>query len=109
MGTEKKIIRGEIDTSYETRQKYSRDASIFEVAPAAVCYPKDVDDLRTLVNYATEQNLAGHDISLTARNGGTDMSGGPLTESIVVDMSRHFNHIGAVDINAQTINVQSGV
>jgi FAD/FMN-containing dehydrogenase len=50
----------------------------------------------------------GQYVSLTARNGGTCMSGGPLTQSIVVDMS-HFNHIGEIDTKHRSVRVQGGV
>jgi len=36
-------------------------------------------------------------MSLTARAAGTDMSGGPLTDSIVVDFTKYFNKIHHVD------------
>jgi hypothetical protein len=103
------LISGELDSSPTTRQKYSHDASIFEVAPSAVIYPKNVSDLKALVHYLTTQKKQGKSVSLTARNGGTCMSGGPLTESYVLDMSRHFNHIGSVNTHAKTVWVQGGV
>jgi len=103
-----KIIRGEVDTRPDTLAHYSRDASIFEVQPAAVCYPKDIADLQQLVRYATEQRRMGANVTLTARNAGTCMSGGSLTESIVVDMSRHFNGLADVNVSARSLTVQSG-
>lgn len=105
----KHIIRGEVDTSSAVRRTYSHDASIFEVTPTAVIYPKDVRDLRKLVRYVSHRRQEGADVSLTARNGGTCMSGGPLTESYVVDMSRYFDHIGAVDLHGRDVWVQGGV
>jgi FAD/FMN-containing dehydrogenase len=35
-------------------------------------------------------------MTLTARSAGTDMTGGPLTQSIVVDFLKYFNKIGVV-------------
>lgn len=103
------IIKGEVSTSSAVRKTYSRDASIFEVTPSAVIYPKDVRDLSALVHYVSERNREGIDVSITARNGGTCMSGGSLTESYIVDMSRHFDHIGAVDVRGRDVWVQGGV
>ncbi len=83
------LVSGDVDTSREALVKASHDASIFEIKPAAVIFPKDVGDLKKLVKYANE-----HDgITLTARSAGTDMSGGPLSESLVLDFTRNFNHI----------------
>lgn len=87
----------------------SHDASIFEVKPELVVSPKDVKDLQVLVHYATRMHQAGQYVSLTARNGGTCMSGGSLTQSIVVDMSSHMNHIGSVSIANRSVSVQGGV
>ena len=95
MNTEeiKTKIKGEIDTSEETLVKYSRDASIFEVRPEVVVFPKDTDDLKALVKWVASQKQNNPELSLTARSAGTDMSGGPLNESIIVDFNKHFNKI----------------
>ncbi len=83
------LLSGEVDISNEALTAASHDASLFEVRPQAVVHPKDAEDLKKLVAFA-----GGHPgVSLTARSAGTDMSGGPLTESIVVDFLKHFDHI----------------
>ncbi len=102
------LLRGEIETNEEVLQKYSHDASIFEVRPEGVVFPRDVEDLKTLVRYATRKTLDGAKISLTPRTGGTCMSGGPLTESWVVDMSRHFNAVEEANKETMTIRVGGG-
>lgn len=84
-------FKGEIESDAATRAKYSRDASLFKVVPQAVVFPRDVEDIRALVRFANANAHLG--ISLTARAAGTDMSGGPLTESIVVDFMRYMNAI----------------
>ncbi len=81
------IVKGEVDNSVDTREKYSRDASLFRVVPEVVVRPKDVDDIKSLVRYAS----AHEGVTLTPRAAGTDMSGGPLTSSVVVDMMAHMN------------------
>lgn len=86
------LIKGEVETSSSALDIASHDASIFEVRPEAVVYPKDVDDLKKLVAYANSHE----GVNLTARSAGTDMSGGPLSESIVVGFTRYFNRIKKV-------------
>lgn len=88
------IFKGDIDTSSAALEKYSEDTSIFKITPRAVVFPKDVTDLQTLIHFA---NRHKGEISLTARSAGTDMSGGPLTSSIVVDFLRYFNKVKYVD------------
>lgn len=87
-------FEGDIDETEKTRETYSEDTSIFKIVPRVVVYPKHTKDLGTLVRFANEQK---GQISLTARSAGTDMSGGPLTDSVVVDFLRYFNVIQSVD------------
>lgn len=87
-------LHGDVDTTPETLEKYSEDTSIFHIKPTAVVSPKNVDDLKKLLALANESDGK---ISLTARAAGTDMSGGPLTSSIVVDFLKYFNQIKFVD------------
>lgn len=86
-------IKGEVVCDDATRARYSRDASLFEITPEAIVYPKDAADVKALVRYAAERARKGEPISLTARGGGTDMTGGPLTESVVVDLTRYLNRV----------------
>ncbi len=85
-----RTFRGDVDVSEATLERYSRDTSLFYLRPAAAVYPRDAADLGRLVKYANRHQ--GH-VSLTARAAGTDMSGGPLTTSIVVDFLRYFNRV----------------
>jgi len=89
-----KLIKGDVDDSPETREKYSRDASLFVVKPQVVVYPKDAQDVEKLVQFVVAEAKQGHHaINLTPRAGGTDMSGGPLGNSIVIDVTRYLNKL----------------
>ena len=89
----KNIIQGEVSDSSVDLEKYSRDASIFEVKPQLVVYPKDAEDLKKLVSWAATEKSSHQNLSLTARSAGTDMSGGPLNDSIIIDFTRHFSRV----------------
>lgn len=95
---------GDIDVSDSTLTTYSEDTSIFHIRPQMVVFPKNVADLSTLIHYVHQHR--GH-MSLTARSAGTDMSGGPLSNSIVVDFVRYFNSILTTD--EHTATTQPGV
>lgn len=87
------LIKSSFDAADDaaTLRRYSRDASIFEVRPQIVVYPKnarDVQDIVRLVNEHPEVKL-----SLTARSAGTDMSGGAIGESIILDFTRHMQGV----------------
>lgn len=97
------VLKGEVQDDSTTLTTYSKDASIYEIQPQAVVFPKDVQDLQALVTFANDH----HGVSLTPRSAGTDMSGGAINDSIIVDMTRHFNQI--ITVNAQTAVTQPGV
>src|SRR3989344_440753 len=99
-----------LDSDPKILEAYSRDASIFKVMPKYVAYPKNSSDIKKLVEYAKE-----HGESLTVRAAGTDMTGGPLNESIIVDVTKHMNGIGEIQarpsnslLGLSCINVQPG-
>ena len=81
----KKQIIGDVDLQQDILDSHSHDASIFEVRPSVVVKPKDTEDLKKLVKFVSENKTNNPELSITARAGGTDMSGGPLNDSIVVD------------------------
>lgn len=101
------LLGDELDASPETLDKYSHDASLFELRPQVVAFPRDSAEISQLVKYVTTNKAAQPQLSLTARSGGTDMSGGAVNESIIIDMTRHFNQIGT--ISPQRAQVQPGV
>lgn len=81
-------VRGEVLEDAAAREAHSTDASIFKVVPAAVFVPEDADDVADAVRAVHEARAKGQDVSLTARAGGTCMSGGSLTESVQVDFRK---------------------
>ena len=90
------VIKGDVQDDAETLKKFSRDTSIFERKPTLVVSPKDADDVSALVRFASEAKKRGEHISLTARAAGTDMSGGPLTDSVVVSFTKYMNAMGEI-------------
>lgn len=88
-------IQGAVSVKKPVLEKYANDASIFEIMPSMVITPEHVDDLKTIVNFVRENKDSVRSLSLTARAGGTGMSGESLSESVVLDMAK-FNHIKEV-------------
>jgi FAD/FMN-containing dehydrogenase len=100
-------FKGEVDTSEETRQFYSHDASLFELLPAAVVFPLDVADLEILIMAVNACRSQIPNLSLTARSAGTDMGGGAVSESVIVEFTKHFNEIE--EVNSSSARTQPGV
>ena len=92
----KKIFKGEILSDSTTLDRFSRDASLLEIRPQVVVFPKDARDIKNLVQFTAHRKKQDENISLTPRLAGTDMSGATLSESIVVEMTKYFNHIKTI-------------
>ena len=95
-----KIIKGEVFDDQETLTAYSRDASIFKILPQIVVYPKDIEDLKSLVNYVNQRK---NDLSITIRSAGTDMTGGAIGENIIVDVGKYLNRLIKVSIDSTVV------
>ena len=92
-----KIVKGEVMDEEEILKKYSRDYSIFEVKPAVVIFPKDEQYVKKIVLFVNKH--PERKLSITARSGGTDMSSGPLEESIIRDVSKNMKKLNKIGKN----------
>ncbi len=100
-------FRGEIADDLATRQLYSHDASLFEIIPSLVVAPLDSKDIQTIVSLVSKEKPTSPKLSVTARSAGTDMAGGAINESIIIDFNKHLTTIG--EVTATTANTQPGV
>ncbi len=95
-----KFFKGEVADDDATLFTYSHDASLLEVTPKVVVYPFDSDDVKALIKWVNENKdkyldpaIGGASLSITPRCAGTDMSGGAIGESIIMDFTRHMNKL----------------
>src|SRR3990167_5600795 len=104
----RKVVRGEVEDTPAALEKSSRDAGLFRVVPEVVVRPADAEDICKVVAFVNEKKRTPKtNISITARSGGTDMSGGPLSDSIVVDMTAHLNKL--LELGAEEALVEPGM
>ncbi|MBI2610985.1 FAD-binding oxidoreductase [Candidatus Kaiserbacteria bacterium] len=87
------LIKGDVTDDAATLEKYSHDTSIFERKPSLVVFPKDAEDVSGVVKYVREARARGEHISIAPRSAGTDMTGGPLTDSISLVFTKYMNHM----------------
>ncbi len=92
----KKLVKGDVRADQKTLEFYSHDTSLFEIKPQVVVFPKDKEDLSKLVNYVSQRKASQPALSLTARSGGSDMSGGAINDSIILVFERYFKRIGRI-------------
>ena len=104
--TLKSSFKGDIDYSEKTLFTYSRDASLFEIKPKVVLFPKDTVDVQAVVKFVNENRKNDPTLSITARSAGTDMSGGAINASIILDFTRYMNEI--IEITSEYGIVQPG-
>jgi FAD/FMN-containing dehydrogenase len=88
-----KFFKGDAKDNEETLVKYSHDASLLEVVPKLVLFPRDSEDVKNFVKWVSENKEKYPEISITARCAGTDMSGGAIGESIILDFTRYVNKL----------------
>jgi len=81
-------IKGEVLDDAKTRSLF-----VFTKTPSLVVYPKNADDVSALVRTVLGARKDGINASVTARSAGTDMSGGPLTDSIVAVFTKYMNKV----------------
>jgi FAD/FMN-containing dehydrogenase/Fe-S oxidoreductase len=87
-----------------TRQLYATDASIYQIEPLAVAFPKDARQAGSVIRAAAE---AG--VSVIPRGAGTGLSGGAIGDGLVIDFARHNRQISAFEEECRTVRVGAGV
>jgi FAD/FMN-containing dehydrogenase/Fe-S oxidoreductase len=87
-----------------TRQLYATDASIYQVEPLAVAFPRSTKQACAIIQAASQ---AG--IPIIPRGAGTGLAGGALGEGLIVDFSRYNKQISDIDLQSRTVRVGAGV
>jgi FAD/FMN-containing dehydrogenase len=100
-------FKGELDTTTETLEFYSHDASLFELTPEVVAFPKDSEDVQRIVKFVNKHRPEHPKLNITPRSRGTDMSGGAIGQSIVMDVSKHMKKL--IKVTSREATVQPGM
>jgi FAD/FMN-containing dehydrogenase/Fe-S oxidoreductase len=95
---------GEVRFDDTARHLYATDASHYQVRPLGVVLPKTAADLTATVQIAADLN-----VPITARGGGTSLSGQSIGPGIVIDCSKYLDAIGEVDVTNRRVRAQPGV
>ncbi|MCB5411270.1 FAD-binding and (Fe-S)-binding domain-containing protein [Pseudogemmobacter faecipullorum] len=98
-----KAMEGESRFDSFSRARYATDASIYQITPRAVAFPKHEADIAAALQVA-----AAHDVPVIARGGGTSQNGQPIGTGLVLDMSRHFGGVTDYDPAARRVRVRPG-
>ncbi|MEA3349441.1 MAG: FAD-linked oxidase C-terminal domain-containing protein [Chloroflexota bacterium] len=85
----------DVRTDPATRTIYSTDASIYQIEPLGVAFPRTLDQLSALVELAGDCN-----IPIIARGAGSGLAGQAVGAGLIVDCSRYLNRILALRADA---------
>src|SRR5699024_10087860 len=97
-------LSGELYWSKTMRLIYATDASAYRELPLAVAYPKDVSDLKLLLDFGVR-----HHVGIIPRAAGTSLAGQVVGNGIVVDISKHINKILELNLEEGWVKVEPGV
>jgi FAD/FMN-containing dehydrogenase/Fe-S oxidoreductase len=95
---------GELRLDAATRKLYSTDASIYQIEPLGVAFPRHEDDLVTIVGLAAQ-----YGIPILPRGSGTSLAGQTVGAAIIIDCSRYLNKLLSIDAEQMTASVQPGL
>src|SRR2546423_1671002 len=87
-----------------TRQLYATDASLYQLEPAAVAFPRSAQQASSIIAGAADAN-----VPVTPRGAGSGLSGGAIGDGLIVDFSRYNRQISALDLEARTVRTGAGV
>src|SRR5436309_6326450 len=103
---ERKIRQTSCDARFDnlTRQLYATDASIYQIKPLAVAFPRSAQQASEVIRAAAD---AG--VSITPRGAGTSLVGNAIGEGLIVDFSRHNRQITGLELEKRSVDVGAGV
>ena len=100
----RKETQGEVLFDSASRGRYATDASIYQIMPIGVFVPKTTQDIAIAIAIARELKAP-----LLPRGGGTSQCGQTTGAALVIDTSKHLRAMGALDLEARTVEVEPGI
>jgi FAD/FMN-containing dehydrogenase/Fe-S oxidoreductase len=87
-----------------TRLLYSTDASIYQMMPMGVAFPRDADDVSAALEIA-----ARHSVPVLPRGSGSSLDGQAVGHALVLDFTRHMDRILEIDPEGRRVRTQPGI
>src|SRR6185503_17945903 len=104
--TQKALATADCEIAFDnlTRQLYATDASIYQIEPIGVAFPRDAQQASSVIQAAAEAGIA-----IIPRGAGTGLAGGAIGDGLIVDFARHNRQISELNLETRTIRVGAGV
>lgn len=87
-------VKGEIRTDHVSRVLYSTDASIYQVEPLGVFFPRDFDEIAAVLHCADE-----FEVPIIPRGAGSGLAGQAIGAGLIIDCSRYLDQL--IEINPE--------
>lgn len=87
-----------------SRRIYATDASIYQMEPVCVVFPRDAEDVQHVLRVA-----ARHTVPVLPRGGGTSLAGQGVNHAIVLDFTPHMGALLELNSEEGWARVQPGV
>src|ERR1051326_4266090 len=100
----RKQIAGEVRFDAGSRALYATDASNYRQMPLGVVLPRTTEDVVTTIAICHE-----HEVPVLPRGGGTSLAGQCCNVAVVIDCSKYFNAIVALDPERRRARGQPGL
>ena len=93
-----------LDFDDMTRLLYSTDASIYQMMPVGVVFPKHSDEIS-----ATLEVTKKHGVPVLPRGGGSSLCGNAIGHALIIDHSRYMDQIIEIDPEKRIVRTQPGI
>jgi FAD/FMN-containing dehydrogenase/Fe-S oxidoreductase len=87
-----------------TRLLYSTDASIYQMMPIGVVFPRSADEVSAAVEIAAQ-----HAVPVLPRGGGSSLCGNAIGHAVILDFSRYMDQILEIDDENRIVRTQPGI
>src|SRR5215472_7807432 len=87
-----------------TRQLCATDASIYQIEPTGVAFPKTTEQASLVIRAAADAGLP-----VTPRGAGTSLVGNAIGEGLIVEFARYNRQISDLDLEKRNVRVGAGV
>jgi FAD/FMN-containing dehydrogenase/Fe-S oxidoreductase len=97
-------FKGEVYDDPTTLALYATDASLYQMLPQLVVVPQSIDEVRTAIKYAVDNQL-----HILPRGSATSLAGQTVNKGMVIDFSKYFRNVVEINTAEQYAIVQPGV
>jgi FAD/FMN-containing dehydrogenase/Fe-S oxidoreductase len=95
---------GDVRFDAFTRGCYATDASHYQIMPLGVVTPRTIEEAERAIGICRAEG-----VPVTPRGGGTSQAGQTVNEALVIDCSRHLDHVLKLDVAGRRCVVEPGI